>query len=144
MKTTMCFEDLDAWKRARELVNGVYSLCRESGVAKDFGLRDQIQRAAVSVMSNVAEGSERKGVAEKIQFYNIARASCGEVRSLLYVIEDNFEGTRERAERLRELSGDVGRLASGLISSTQRRSIAKASAAGLLLVPIFYLLATIF
>jgi four helix bundle protein len=53
MKTTMCFEDLDAWKRARELVNGVYSLCRESGVAKDFGLRDQIQRAAVSVMSNV-------------------------------------------------------------------------------------------
>jgi hypothetical protein len=66
------------------------------------------------------------------------------VRSLLYVIEDNFEGTSERAERLRELSGDVGRLASGLIASTQRRSIAKAGAAGLLLIPIFYLLATIF
>jgi len=48
MKTKMRFEDLDAWKRARELVNGVYSLCRDSGVAKDFGLRDQIQRAAVS------------------------------------------------------------------------------------------------
>jgi len=77
MKTTMCFEDLGAWKRARELVNGVYSLCREPAVAKDFGLRDQIQRAAVSVMSNIAEGFERKGFAEKIQFYNIARASCG-------------------------------------------------------------------
>ncbi|MCX6973248.1 MAG: four helix bundle protein [Verrucomicrobia bacterium] len=144
MKTTMCFEDLDAWKRARELVNGVYSLCREPGVAKDFGLRDQIQRAAVSVMSNIAEGFERKGVAEKIQFYNIARASCGEVRSLLYVIEDNFEGTRGRAERLRDLSGDVGRLASGLIASTQRRSIAKAGAVGLLLLPIFYLLTSNF
>jgi len=59
MKTAMCFEDLDAWKRARELVNGVYSLCRDSGVAKDFGLRDQIQRASVSVMSNLAEGFER-------------------------------------------------------------------------------------
>ena len=53
MKTAMRFEDLDAWKRARELVNGVYSLCRDSGVDKDFGLRDQIQRASVSVMSNL-------------------------------------------------------------------------------------------
>ena len=144
MKTAMRFEDLDAWKRARELVNGVYSLCRDSGVAKDFGLRDQIQRASVSVMSNLAEGFERTGVAEKVQFYNIARASCGEVRSLLYVIEDNFAGTEERAAQLRDLTRDVGRLASGLIGSTQRRSIAKAGAAVLLLLPICYLLATNF
>lgn len=94
MKTAMRFEDLDAWKRTRELVNGVYSLCRDSGVAKDFGLGDQIQRASVSVMSNLAEGFKRTGVAEKVQFYNIARASCGEVRSLLYVIEDNFARNR--------------------------------------------------
>ena len=144
MKTAMCFEDLDAWKRARELVNGVYSLCRDSGVAKDFGLRDQIQRASVSVMSNLAEGFERTGVAEKVQFYNIARASCGEVRSLLYVIEGNFAGTEERVAQLRDLTGDVGRLASGLIGSTQRRSIAKAGAAVLLLLPICYLLAANF
>ena len=83
-------------------------------------------------------------MAEKVQFYNIARASCGEVRSLLYVIEDNFAGTEERVAQLRDLTGDVGRLASGLIGSTQRRSIAKAGAAVLLLLPICYLLATNF
>jgi four helix bundle protein len=144
MKTTMRFEDLDAWKRARELVNGVYSLCRDSGVAKDFGLRDQIQRASVSVMSNIAEGFERTGVAEKVQFYNIARASCGEVRSLLYVVEDNFAGTKERSAQLRDLTGDVGRLSSGLIGSTRRRSIAKAGAGVLLAIPICYLLSSLF
>ncbi len=82
----MTFEDLNAWKKARELVNRVYSLTREGALAKNFGLCGQIQRAAVSVMSNVAEGFERAHAAEKLQAYNIARSSCGEVRSLLYVI----------------------------------------------------------
>ena len=144
MKTTMRFEDLDAWKRARELVNGLYSLCRDSGVAKDFGLRDQVQRAAVSVMSNIAEGFERTGLAEKIHFYNIARASCGEVRSLLYVVGDNFGDSAGKTAELRNLAADVGRLSSGLIGSTQRRSIAKAGAGFLLAIPICYLLSFLF
>jgi four helix bundle protein len=144
MKTTMRFEDLDAWKRARELVNGVYSLCRDSGVAKDFGLRDQVQRAAVSVMSNIAEGFERTGLAEKIHFYNIARASCGEVRSLLYVVGDNFGDLAGKTAELRDLAADVGRVSSGLIGSTQRRSIAKAGAGVLLAIPICYLLSFLF
>jgi four helix bundle protein len=144
MKTTMRFEDLDAWKRARELVNGVYSLCRDSGVAKDFGLRDQIQRAAVSVMSNIAEGFERTGLAEKIHFYNIARASCGEVRSLLYVVGDNFGDLAGKTSELQNLAADVGRLSSGLIASTQKRSIAKAGAGFLLAIPICYLLSSLF
>jgi four helix bundle protein len=144
MKTTMRFEDLDAWKRARELVNCVYSLCRDSGVAKDFGLRDQIQRAAVSVMSNIAEGFERTGLAEKIHFYNIARASCGQVRSLLYVVGDNFGDSAGKTAELRDLAADVGRLSSGLIGSTQRRSIAKAGAGVLLAIPICYLLSSLF
>ena len=144
MKTTMRFEDLDAWKRARELVNGVYSLCRDSGVAKDFGLRDQVQRAAASVMSNIAEGFERTGLAEKIHFYNIARASCGEVRSLLYVVGDNFGDSAGKTAELRNLAADVGRLSSGLIGSTQRRSIAKAGAGFLLAIPICYLLSFLF
>ncbi len=116
------FEDLQAWSKARDLVNGVYRLCKDSGLAKDFGLRDQLQRAAVSVMSNIAEGFERAGIAEKNHFYNMARASCGEVRSLLYVVEDNFQETRADVRRLRELNGDAGRLLSGLMASTRRRA----------------------
>ena len=80
----MMFEDLEAWQQARQLVNEIYSLTREnSSLSKDFGLTGQAQRAAVSIMSNVAEGFERTHLSEKIQFYNIARGSTGEVRSLL-------------------------------------------------------------
>ena len=96
------FEDLEAWQQARQLVNEIYSLTREnSGLSKDFGLTGQVQRAAVSIMSNVAEGFERTHLPEKIQFYNIARGSTGEVRSLLYVISDNYPRSAPEAERLR-------------------------------------------
>jgi four helix bundle protein len=76
----MTFEDLDAWKKARELVNAIYAITGKSVLTKDFGLCGQIQRAAVPAMSNVAEGFERQHSPEKLQAYNIARASCGEVR----------------------------------------------------------------
>lgn len=96
------FEDLEAWQQARHLVNEIYSLTREnSSLSKDFGLTGQVQRAAVSIMSNVAEGFERTHLPEKIQFYNIARGSTGEVRSLLYVISDNYPRSAPEAERLR-------------------------------------------
>jgi four helix bundle protein len=86
----MSFEDLHAWKQARLLVRNAYELCRDTKLGKDWELKDQIQRASVSVMTNIAEGFERTGTQEKLHFYNIARASCGEVRSLLYIVEDNF------------------------------------------------------
>ena len=79
------FEDLEVWKEARRLTNEVYATTRDTGFSKDFGLRDQIRRAAVSVMSNVAEGFERGGNQEFVQFLYIAKGSCGEVRSQLYV-----------------------------------------------------------
>lgn len=117
----MRFEDLKAWQTARQLVSEVYSVVKHTDLARDFGLRDQLQRAAVSVMTNIAEGFERTGVPEKAQFYNIARASCGEVRSLLYVVEDTLPELAERVVELRRLSDDTGRLISGLVSSTQKR-----------------------
>jgi four helix bundle protein len=76
------FENTEAWKAARTLTNLVYALCRREPLAKDFGLRDQLQRAAVSVLNNVAEGWESIHPAEKRLAYNFARRSCGEVRSL--------------------------------------------------------------
>jgi four helix bundle protein len=77
-------------------------------------------------MSNVAEGFERQHSAEKLQAYNVARASCGEVRSLLYVIEDNYPQNSATARDTQKLVGDAGSLISGLIASTQRRLIVKA------------------
>ena len=85
----MRFEDFDAWKQARGLVRDIYSLCRDEKLGKDYGLRDQIQRASVSVMNNVAEGFERQGKQEKWHFYNTAKGSAGEVKSICYVILDN-------------------------------------------------------
>lgn len=119
----MRFEDLKAWQTARQLVRAVYGMVKHADLARDFGLRDQLQRAAVSVMTNIAEGFERTGVSEKAQFYKIARASCGEVRSLLYVVEDTLPTLAERVVELRGLSDDTGRLISGLINSTEKRKV---------------------
>lgn len=83
------FEDLIAWQKARELTRRIYALTSKSGFSRDFGLRDQIRRASVSVMANVAEGFERNGRREFHQFLVIAKASCAEVRSHLYVALDN-------------------------------------------------------
>jgi four helix bundle protein len=141
----MMFEDLEAWQQARQLVNEIYSLTREnSSLSKDFGLTGQVQRAAVSIMSNVAEGFERTHLPEKIQFYNIARGSTGEVRSLLYVISDNYPRSAPEAERLRNTAVSVGKLVSGLLRSTEGRKGRFPLALSLLLAPIFYLLGSIF
>jgi four helix bundle protein len=81
-------EDLEIWKDARALTREIYQLTRDSKFSKDFVLRDQIRRAVVSIMSNIAEGFERGGNQEFIQFLYVAKASCGEVRSQLYVALD--------------------------------------------------------
>ena len=82
------FEDLEIWKDARALTRAIYQLTRDPKFSKDFGLRDQIRRAAVSIMSNIAEGFERGGNQEFIQFLYVAKGSCGEVRSQLWVAMD--------------------------------------------------------
>ena len=98
--TPMTFEDLESWRKARQTVRMIYELTRTDPLSRDFGLSGQIQRAAVSIMSNIAEGFERMHLPEKMQAYNIARGSAAEVRSLLYVIEDNYsEMARTRALR---------------------------------------------
>ena len=94
------FEDLEIWKLSRKLTNKIYNISNDGKFAKDFGLRDQIRRAAVSIMSNIAERYERCGNQEFIQFLSIAKASCGEVRSQLYVVMDQGYMNKKECEQL--------------------------------------------
>src|SRR5262245_5765104 len=97
------FEDLNVWKQARQLTQEVYRLTKTEKFLKDFGLRDQIRRAAISVMSNIAEGFERGGNQEFVQFLYVAKASCGEVRSQLYITLDQGYATANDTEKLLQL-----------------------------------------
>jgi four helix bundle protein len=117
----MKFEDLQAWQKARELTNKVYQLCKSKPLSLDFSLRDQIQRAAVSAMNNIAEGFERIGNAEKLHFYNIARGSAGEVKSICYVIADNELAPHDVALQVQSLAAETSALIQGLIKSTRLR-----------------------
>ncbi len=128
---------------ARQLVNALYRLTRLKSLATDFRLCSQVQAAGVSIMSNIAEGFERTHLQEKIQFYNVARGSAGEVRSLLYVISDNFTEAIAEAERLRDEVTTVGKLVTGLLNSTVKRRGIAARGIIALLTPISYLLTSI-
>lgn len=121
MNNPRVFEDLDAWMYARELTNEVYALCRREPLCRDFGLCDQMRRESVSVMNNIAEGWETYHVAEKIQFYNVARRSCGELRSMSYVLLDNQFVTNNEHLALRDRCIRSGQLVSGLIRSAEDR-----------------------
>jgi four helix bundle protein len=88
MATAQQFEDLRVWQEARELNRAIYGASKQRGFYRDIGLREQIRRAAVSVMSNIAEGFERGSRKEFVQFLNIAKGSNGEVRSQLYIALD--------------------------------------------------------
>lgn len=107
MATVQRFEELQIWQEARELVKHIYSVTVKFPKHETFGLANQMQRAAVSVMANIAEGFERGSNTEFLQFLFMARASCGEVRShpyvaldLNYVPQSEIDDLRERCERL--------------------------------------------
>lgn len=103
------------------LTNLVYDFGRRDPLARDFGLRDQLQRAAVSVMNNIAEGWESLHPLEKRQAYNLARRSCGEVRSMSYVLLDNRFVSSTEHTQLAALCVQSGKLISGLIRSLGNR-----------------------
>ena len=121
MSAPQSFEDTEAWKAARALTQKVYALCRRDPLSRDFGLCDQLRRATVSVMNNLAEGWESIHLAEKKQAYNYARRSCGEVRSMTYVLLDNhFISPAEQTDLLSQCQ-QTGKLVTGLIHSVDRR-----------------------
>ena len=108
------FEDLVAWQKARRLVADVYRVTSRAEFRRDFSLRDQMRRAAVSIMSNIAEGFERSGLGEFHQFLVIAKASCGELRSQLYVSQDVGYLAEDEFKNIHDKSIEVGRIIGGL------------------------------
>jgi len=109
------FEDVDAWRKARELTNLIYQITTTGEFARDFGLRDQIRRAAVSILSNIAEGFERDGDKEFLQFLSLAKGSCGEVRAQLYAACDQEYINDAQFQKLIEKAIEVSRLIAGLM-----------------------------
>lgn len=107
------FEDIIAWQKSKELTIQIYRLFEES---KDFGFKDQIQRASVSVMNNIAEGFERRSNKEFKQFLYIAKGSCGEVRSMLIIAHELNKINTSEYEILTSLSLEISRMLFGLIN----------------------------
>jgi four helix bundle protein len=108
------FEETEVWKESRDLVKIIYQLTRKGAFGKDYGLTDQIRRAGVSVMSNIAEGFERGTNGEFMHFLFMAKGSAGEVRSQLYVAFDQgylSDAELERShEQCRIVSSQLGKL----------------------------------
>jgi four helix bundle protein len=110
------FEDLEVWKEARRLTQRIYQLTKNENFSKDFALRDQIRRGAVSIMSNIAEGFERGGNQELVQFLYIAKASCGEVRSQVYVALDQHYMPSKEVDELTNSFKRLSSMISNLIT----------------------------
>jgi four helix bundle protein len=123
MATIERYEDIQGWQKARELTNFVYTVTKQRTFAHDFGLRDQIRKAAVSAMSNIAEGFERGGRAEFIQFLSIAKSSAGEVQSQLYIALDQEYITPDQFDRGYKLCDETMRLIGGFITYLQKTPI---------------------
>ncbi|MDA7615196.1 four helix bundle protein [Akkermansiaceae bacterium] len=109
------FEDIEGWKKGRELTKLVYSFTRKGAFAKDYGLKDQITRAAVSVMLNIAEGFDGGSDAEFARFLSYAQRSTSEVMSCLYIALDNEYVGKEEFKEAYDLAGEARRLIGGLI-----------------------------
>jgi four helix bundle protein len=123
MGTIRRFEDIVAWQKARELNRAVYRITRTDSFSRDYALRDQIRRASISVMSNIAEGFERDGNAEFRQFLYVAKGSAGEVRSQLYAALDAEYIDQPTFDRLTSLALDTTRLIAGFIHHLEQSDL---------------------
>ncbi len=116
------FEDVESWKKGRELCKMVYRMTNAEGFKRDYGLRDQIRRASVSVISNIAEGFESQNDRTFIRYLYIAKGSSGEVRAQAYVALDQGYISEEEFKLLYTLATQISRLISGFIKYLEKRS----------------------
>lgn len=114
------FEDLIAWQNARTLTRRVYEVAGTGNFLRDFGLRDQMRRSSVSIMANTAEGFERARQSEFHQFLSIAKSSCAELRSHLYVAHDVKYVDPDTFKELMDLAHEVSLILGGLRSAVHR------------------------
>ncbi|MFH0880555.1 MAG: four helix bundle protein [Lentisphaerota bacterium] len=117
------FEDMVVWQKARVLTRRVYEISNAPSFARDFGLCDQIRRAVVSIMSNMAEGFERDGDKEFMQFLALAKGSCGEVRSQLYIASDLGYVSSGDAKMLCGMAVEISKMISGLMAYLRKSEI---------------------
>ena len=117
------FEEIESWKRARMLTNEIYTITSSGMFSKDFALRDQIRRAAISILSNIAEGFERGGDNEFLQFLSVAKGSCGEARAQLYVALDQAYISTAQFDALSKSANDVSQLISGLMKYLRQSNL---------------------
>ena len=115
------FEDLEVWQLSRLLVKDIYLMTQSGNMVKDFGFCNQVQRAALSIMNNIAEGFERKSSKEFVQFLFIAKSSCGEVRSMLYVAQDIGYIDIESFSKLLKQTETISKSLSGFIKYLKSR-----------------------
>ena len=115
MATFKRFEDIQAWKMARESTRLIYEASSSADFSRDFALRDQIRRSAISTMSNIAEGFEREGTKEFITFLSVAKASCAESRAQLYVALDQGYVSQQQFDRVYGNLDETGRLIGGFM-----------------------------
>lgn len=120
-KKITSFLDLIAWQKARLLTAKIYRVTSQGSFARDYGLKDQIRRAAVSVMSNIAEGFERGRPSEFHQFLSIAKGSCAELRSQLFVALDAGYLNQSDLHALLDTAVEVARIIGGLRAAVQRK-----------------------
>ncbi len=115
------FEDVIAWQKARVLTREVYETTQRGAFAKDYGLTSQMQRASVSIMANIAEDFERGKPREYLHFLSIAKASCAEVRSHLYVARDTGRIDQPTFVHLSDCTSEIGRIIGGLRIAIERQ-----------------------
>ena len=114
------FEDIVAWQKARKLVTAVYKLTRTTPLDHDFALRNQLRSAAISIPANIAEGFERSRPREFHQFLSIAKASCAELRTYLYIVVDVGYADAETVRPLMLAAREVGKVIGGFRSTIAR------------------------
>ncbi|PIS29099.1 MAG: four helix bundle protein [Candidatus Marinimicrobia bacterium CG08_land_8_20_14_0_20_45_22] len=120
MSTFKTYQEIEAWQKARELTNRIYSLTKQNEFHKDYALTDQLRRACISIMSNIAEGFERDRSREFVQFSLYAKGSTGEISNQLIIALDQKYIDAHQYKELSDLANEIGKMIGGIISYLQK------------------------